>query len=636
MFFVETIKCMRTVLFADTFDAVATLISAFQISKSFASKNLFQSISFAIDTEQKIGLVGPNGAGKSTLLKILSGTMKPDSGKLSFSNSLRLGYLEQKPQLTPGKSIYETLVEVTGDPYDGVNIAHAFELITKLSLDEMAEGENTDVGTLSGGWQKRVALARELMKRPTLLMLDEPTNHLDIQSILWLEDFISNENQISFFIVTHDRAFLQNTCNAIFDLDPRNPDGLIKSYGDYAKYLETKQMLLDSQRRLEEKKRNTMLIEKAWLARGPQARLTKQKARQNRAHELIDEVKNLENKNQLRKADFDFSAGTGNTPKRLVELTKVSKSFTGRNLFSDLSGLVRPKARIGLLGANGCGKSTLIKLMLGKEQATSGEVFVNPDIQINYFEQGKETLNQNATVLKVICPEGDYVHLAGSPVFARSYLSRFHFNGFQMDMPVSKLSGGEQSRLLLAKLMLTSAHVLILDEPTNDLDVETLDVLSECLADYPGAVILVSHDRFFLDQNSNELWAFTENEKGEIIKFADYYQWETWYRQEGEENRRAGKAATEAALKQAQAPAKTGSSSNKKLSYKETLEYENIEKNIAIKEEELTKVQSALALPENQANYSKLQELTSLSASLEAEVAQMYERWQLLEAKTKS
>lgn len=618
-----------------TFDAVATLISAFQISKSFASKNLFQSISFAIDTDQKIGLVGPNGAGKSTLLKILSGKMKPDSGQLSFSNSLRLGYLEQKPVLEAGKSIYETLVEVTDDPYDGINIALAFELITKLSLDEMPEGENTDVSKLSGGWQKRVALARELMKRPTLLMLDEPTNHLDIQSILWLEDFISNERQVSFFIVTHDRAFLQNTCNAIFDLDPRNPDGLIKSIGDYGKYLETKQMLLDSQRRLEDKMRNTMLIEKAWLARGPQARLTKQKARQNRAHELIDDVKNLENKNTLRKSDFDFST-SGNSPKRLVELTKVSKSFTGRNLFTNLSGLVRPKARIGLLGANGCGKSTLIKLMLGKEQPTSGEVFVNPDIQINYFEQGKEMLNQNATVLKVICPEGDYVHLQGSPVYARSYLSRFHFNAFQMDMPVSKLSGGEQSRLLLAKLMLTSAHVLILDEPTNDLDVETLDVLSECLADYPGALILVSHDRFFLDQNSNELWSFTENEKGEIIKFADYYQWETWFRQEGEENRRAGKAATEASLKQAEAPAKTGNSSNKKLSYKETQEYENIEKNIAVKEEELTAVQAELSKPENQANYNKLQELTARSATLEADVATMYERWQLLDAKQKS
>lgn len=609
---------------------MATLISAYQITKAFASKTLFQNISFAIDTDQKIGLLGPNGAGKSTLLKIINGSIKPDSGQISFSNSLRLGYLEQRPQFSGDKTIYETLMAATDDEYDSQNISLAFELIKKLSLDETSLQENTIVSTLSGGWQKRVALARELMKRPTLLLLDEPTNHLDIQSILWLEDFISNENQISFLIVTHDRAFLQNTCKAIFDLDPRNPDGLIKSFGDYAQFLETKSMLLDGQKRLEEKKRNTMLIEKAWLARGPQARLTKQKARQNRAHELIDEVDRLENKNQLRKSDFDFS-NSGNSPKKLIELTHVSKSYTGKPLISGLSGMIRPKARIGLLGANGCGKSTLIKIMMGSEQPTSGEVFINQDIQINYFEQGKESLNQNVSVLRVICPEGDYVHFQGQPVFAKSYLSRFHFNSFQMDMPVSKLSGGEQSRLLLAKLMLTSAHVLILDEPTNDLDVETLDVLSECLADYPGAIILVSHDRFFLDQNTNELWAFTQDEKGQIIKFADYYQWENWYRFEYPEQKKQLQLAQQEQNNQS----KSGSS-NKKLSYKENLEYIKIETTLAEKEKKLAEIQTEINNPDVQTNFSKLTELSSLSAKIESEILELYDRWQYLDLKSKS
>lgn len=607
---------------------MATLISAYQLSKSFASKTLFKNISFAIDTQQKIGLLGPNGAGKSTLLKIISGEIQPDSGQISFSNSLRLGYLNQKPQFESDKTIYEVLIEATDDPYDSFNISLAFELIKKLSLDTAPDAENTYVKTLSGGWQKRVALARELMKKPNLLLLDEPTNHLDIQSILWLEDFIANENQISFLIVTHDRAFLQNTCNIIFDLDPRNPDGLIKSFGDYAQFLETKSMLLEGQKRLEEKKRNTMMIEKAWLARGPQARLTKQKARQNRAHELISEVDNLESKNMLRKADFDFS-GNDKSPKKLIELNHVMKSFGARPLFSDLSGMIRPKARIGLLGSNGCGKSTLIKIMMGEEKASTGEVFINQDININYFEQGKESLNQNTTVLKVICPEGDYVHFQGQPVFARSYLSRFHFNSFQMDMPVSKLSGGEQSRLLLAKLMLTSAHVLILDEPTNDLDVETLDVLSECLNDFPGALILVSHDRFFLDQNTNEIWAFTQDPKGSVIKFSDYYQWETWFRSEGE---------ALAKLKDIPVPVQNNEksgSSNKKLSYKETLEYEKIETLIAEQEEQLKKMQNDLTSPDIQSHFSKLTELTEKISLLENEIARLYERWQHLESKVK-
>ncbi len=618
---------------------MATLISAHKLSKAYASKTLFKDISFAVDTEQKIGLLGPNGAGKSTLLKIISQQTKPDTGQISFSNGLRLGYLEQRPQFKnedgskSDKSIYETLIEATDDPYDGINIAYAFELIQKLSLDQTSLSENTLVSTLSGGWQKRVALARELMKKPNLMLLDEPTNHLDIQSILWLEDFIAKENQISFLIVTHDRAFLQATCKIIFDLDPRNPDGLIKSFGDYAQFLETKSMLLDSQRRLEDKKRNTMLIEKAWLARGPQARLKKQTARQNRAHEIIDEVNQLENKNTLRKADFDFS-GLGNTPKRLIELTKVSKSFAPAgnttNLIGNLSGLIRPKARIGLLGANGCGKSTLIKMIMGLEQPSAGEVFVNPDIQINYFEQGKETLNQNTTVLKIICPEGDYVHFQDQPIYGRSYLSRFHFNNFQMDMPVSKLSGGEQSRLLLAKLMLTTAHVLILDEPTNDLDVETLDVLSDCLAEFTGALILVSHDRFFLDQNSNELWAFTQNNQGEILKFADYYQWENWYRNDYPEQKKAEALA-------AVAPVQSGSknSSNKKLSYKETLEFEKIEAEIQDKEKKLEALQSQLADPVLQTQYNQLTQLTTEASSLENQIKQMYERWQILEQKMK-
>lgn len=300
-----------------------TLISAHQISKSFASKSLFKKISFAIHSGERIGLIGPNGAGKSTLLKIISKQLEADNGQISFSNSLQLGYLPQKPEFLKDEIIYDCLMSSVADPYDGHNIAYAYELITKLSLDIHPDKEFAKVSELSGGWQKRVALARELMKKPNLMLLDEPTNHLDIQSILWLEEFIQSQNDMAFMIITHDRAFLQNTSNMIFDLDPRNPDGLIKSNGTYVQFLETKSMIMDGQKRLEEKKRNTMLIEKDWLARGPQARLTKQKARINRAHDLIDEVDQLENKNFVKKVDFDFGANQ-NSPKRLAELENVS------------------------------------------------------------------------------------------------------------------------------------------------------------------------------------------------------------------------------------------------------------------------------------------------------------------------
>lgn len=603
-----------------------TLISANQISKAFSSKQLFKNISFGIEEGERIGLIGPNGAGKSTLLKIISKKMDADQGKISISNNLVLGYLDQKPVFKPEDTVYEALVNSSDDPYDGVNIALAYELITKMTLDTHNDKEHALISHLSGGLQKRVALARELMKRPNLLLLDEPTNHLDIHSILWLEQFIKDQQGLAVMIITHDRAFLQNTCNVIFDLDPRNPDGLIKSRGSYSQFLETKFLLLEGQKRLEEKKRNTMLIEKEWLARGPQARLTKQKARINRAHDLIEEVDNLENKNAKKKLDFDFGQ-TANTPKKLIELKDVGKRYSDDApfLFRHLDGLIRPGSRVGLIGKNGSGKSTLIKVLLEKEPPTEGTAFLNPDIQTYYFEQSKMELNQNTSVLKIICPEGDYVHFHGKPVYGRSYLSRFYFTPQQMDMPVSHLSGGEQSRLLIAKIMLTPAHVLILDEPTNDLDVETLDVLTECLADYDGALILVSHDRFFLDQNSNEIWAITQDENGTILKFADYNQWETWY-----SDKRKNSSNTEKAPALSQA-AKL--EPKKKLSFKELHELDHMEKNIAVKEAELKKLQAEVSDPEVASNYNRLTELTSKIGELEKEIPAMYDRWQELEAR---
>ena len=617
------------------------LISAYQISKAFASKQLFKKISFAIESEQKIGLIGPNGAGKSTLLSILARQQEPDDGKLSFSNSLRLGYLTQKPVFNQEETIYDSLMSVVPDSYDGEAIALCYELIQKLSLDVLPEKEFAPVGNLSGGWQKRVALARELMKKPNLLLLDEPTNHLDIHSILWLEEFIQSKRDIAFLIITHDRAFLQNTCNMIFDLDPRNPDGLIKSNGSYLEFLETKTQLLDGQKRLEEKRRNTMLIEKDWLARGPQARLTKQKARINRAHELIDEVDKLENKNLQRKVEFDFGQNQ-KSPQKLIALEEIGKTFGERTLFSDLTLTIRPKMRLGLLGRNGCGKSTLIKILMGEETPTTGKVFINPDIQICYFEQGKQTLNKDQSVLKAICPEGDYVHFHGQPVFARSYLSRFYFTPQQMDMPVSQLSGGEQSRLLIARLMLIPAHVLILDEPTNDLDVETLDVLSDCLKDFEGALILVSHDRFFLDQNSNMIWAFTENEKGEMIQFADYNQWQDWY----DLNKQTSRSNNGASIKSNSAEGLSSANdagnflekksiSLKKLSYKEIRELDGMESLLAMKESRLQQAQKETLLPENSSQFQKLSELTKEIAALESEIQTLYTRWQELESRNK-
>jgi ABC transport system ATP-binding/permease protein len=599
---------------------MATLISAYQLSKTFASKTLFNNISFAIESTEKIGLIGPNGAGKSTLLSIISKMQSSDTGQISFANNLTLGYLQQKPTLKQDESIYDSLMNVTNDIYDSDNMQLAFELISKMELDKFPEGSEKMVGELSGGWQKKVALAQQLMKRPNLLLLDEPTNHLDLESIVWLEEFLQKTNDIALLIVTHDRRFLQNTCQVIFDLDPQLPNGILRTNGPYTSHLESKMMLFDGQKRLEEKRRNTMTREKEWLARGPQARLTKQKARIDRAYDIIDEVKDLENKNAKRNIDLDFG-GTAKSPKKLIEATKIKKMYSGRTLFQNFSAMIRPGHRYGLIGPNGSGKSTLLKCLIGKVLVDAGEVFVNEDIEISYFEQGKDQLDLSKSVLRVICPEGDYVHFQDQPVFARSYLSRFYFKAQQMDMPASQLSGGELSRLILAKLMLRQAHVLIMDEPTNDLDVETLEALSETLSEFKGAVILVSHDRYFMDQNCDVIWSF-DLTTDSILTFADTNQWEDWFKQ----NKKALKSAS------TKVEAKTSTRSG--LGYKEKLEFEGIEAVIALEESKLKKMQAEITEPEKQSNYARLSELTQGIAESEIKIEQLLNRWQELTQKS--
>ncbi len=603
---------------------MATLVSAYLLTKSFATKTLFQNISFAIDEGDHVGLIGPNGAGKSTLLSLMAKEQKADSGQISFANHLRLGYLKQKPTFLSDDTIYMSLLSVCEDPYDSENIALAYQLIARFELDQFPDAEHKLASELSGGWQKKLALARELMKRPNLLLLDEPTNHLDLESILWLEDYMNRERQIAFLTVTHDRRFLQNTSKAVFDLDPRLPNGLLRTNGSYADHIESKMQLLQGQKRLEEKRRNTMLVEKDWLSRGPQARLTKQKARIDRAHEIIEEVSGLESKNRQNKISLDFGK-TDSSPKKLIAAENIKKSYGNRILFQNFNAMISPGHRYGLIGTNGCGKSTLLKALIGQVAVDSGIAFVNEDIEICYFEQGKDSLIPEVSVMKTICPEGDYVHLHGSPVYAKSYLSRFYFRSEQFDMPVAQLSGGEQSRLILAKLMLQSSHVLILDEPTNDLDVETLDALTECLQEFRGAIIIVSHDRFFMDQNCNVIWSFGDSE-GHIQKFADTFQWEEWHQEK--------KINDKLNLKQApKVEELIKNTSAVKLSNKEKFELDNMEKNIALEEKKLSALQLELADPKSQSNYARLNELTTEISACETRLEAYFSRWNILNKK---
>jgi ATP-binding cassette subfamily F protein uup len=604
------------------------LVSVHKLEKSFASRSLFRDLTFALSTGERIGLIGPNGAGKSTMLKILAGELATDGGTVSFGRGVRVARLDQDPVFNEGETVYEALLSATEDPYDYIELATVDECLSKLGLVSGTVTPEKKVHELSGGWKKRVALARELVKRPDLLLLDEPTNHLDVDGIEWLENFIL-DSKFATMMITHDRLFLQRITNRVFDLDPRYAGGLLTVEGDYVKYLELRDETLRSQEQREVVLKNTLRRETEWLRRGAKARTTKQTARITRAGDLKEDVGELAERNQKRKLRLDFQEAERN-PQKIIEAKNLTKSFTtnGENgpetktLFRDVSMIISPKTRLGLLGANGVGKSTLIRCLLGDEPVDSGTVKRAEKLQVAYFEQHRQSLDPKKSLLRNIVGEGDYVEFRGQPIFARSYLDRFLFRSEQHDMPVEKLSGGEKARLRVAQMMLTPANILVLDEPTNDLDLATLAVLEQVLAEFNGAVILVTHDRYFLDQVSNRIVAFgrDESDEPELQEFASFSQWEDWWHEERQlrESRKAAavKIANQAKPKNA-----------RKLSFNEKRELDLMEGNIQAAEKKLADLQEVAAKPENLTHASKLSELYAEIGKVQSEIERLYARW---------
>jgi len=603
------------------------LLSVQNLSKSFAHRSLFEAISFSLEENEHVGLIGPNGAGKSTLLRILAGREDADAGDVVPRKNLCIGFLEQTPSFSDGATIASAVaegVEPSRIHHDWEKEALVDEQIAKLSLTDFKPEH--PVAKLSGGWQKRVALARELIREPDLLLLDEPTNHLDVESIYWLEDLIARSN-FATLTVTHDRLFLQRVSQRILELDRRNPKGLLSVRGAYADFLEAKEQLLSAQERQEAALKNTLRRETEWLRRGPKARTTKQQARIHRAEELKDQVDEIGARNQSRTAGIEFKQDK-RLPKKLVEAKGIAKSHGGKVLFEDLDFILSPGSRVGLLGRNGCGKTSLIRALFGTssdDKPDRGDVFHYDELAVAYFEQNRALLDPNETVAKTLAPHGDQVIYRGTPLHIRSYLDRFLFTKLQSDMPVAKLSGGEQSRLLIAKLMLKDANVLVLDEPTNDLDMSTLDILQSCLEDFAGAVLLVTHDRYFLDAVCNKILAFPLDDTGPrgITAFADLAQWESWR----EEQRTAFRAKLEPAVKSAPSPATTAKP--KKRSYKDQLEFDSMEGRIHEAETELKRLEKEAE--ESASNAAKLLDLQPKIAELQQRIEVLYARWAELE-----
>ncbi|MBL7545857.1 MAG: ABC-F family ATP-binding cassette domain-containing protein [Bdellovibrionaceae bacterium] len=589
---------------------MSLLISANRLTHSYGGRTLFSDLSCGIFENDKVGLIGPNGAGKSTLFKILSQMIKPDSGDVVHRKGLKVGFLQQTVEMDDSKSWFHHLIEIEPD------YAELLQTLSKLELTNL--NEDLKFSECSGGLQKRIGIAAEMLKKPDVLFLDEPTNHLDVDSIIWIEDFLK-DSQLSYVLITHDRLFLERTCTKIFDLDKKNPKFLLVTEGDLAVHLEKKEQLITQQRSTIEKMKNTLTRETEWLRRGAIARQTKQKFRIQNHAVIKGEFEDL--KMKVRSKSFEFDFGEKRTPKKLLEIKDLDFSYGDRRIFENFNMLVMGTTRLGILGRNGSGKSTLLKLILNELAPDKGTVQLTDGVKVSYFEQTKQTLNLSESVLKNICPQGDYVKYQGEHVYAKTYLERFGFNYDQMELPVAKLSGGEKSRIRIAQLMLEESQLLLLDEPTNDLDFESLTSLQKALADFPGGIILVSHDRYFMDTTCNQIMYV--NPPHPIELFSDYFQWEEYF------------FRADILQEQEKIAAKNMKKQNTKkgLSFKEVREWEGIETEIQKLEAQLESLQkesqSEVVMADSKRTYEIFVEIQSMSEKINI----LYSRWQELDLK---
>lgn len=609
---------------------MSILLSVQSLEKSYGEKLLFEGLSFVLSKGERIGLIGPNGAGKSTLLHILGGNESADSGQLIPTQGLRLSFLEQDPAFARGATVESLLSEALPSLDSWERRQKMEEAFWRYGINASEITFDRKLEELSGGWRKRIFILKELLKEPDLLLMDEPTNHLDVQGIVWLEKILESASFAS-LTVTHDRYFLNKVANRILELDSRHLGGILSVNGNYTRYLEIRESMLEAQESREQSLRGVLRRETEWLKAGVKARTTKQQARIDRHSVLSGELSELSRRNQEERARLDFQSAK-EQPKRLLEVKHLSKKYPGsdQSLFEDFELVIRPGMIFGILGENACGKSSLIRILIGEETATQGKIFRSDLLKVAYFEQGKDQIDPRVSLVKVVCPEGDQVYFQGRYIHVRSYLERFLFRQDKMDLEVGSLSGGEKSRLLLARLMLIEANLLILDEPTNDLDIPTLNVLEDCLSSFEGAVLLVTHDRFFLERVSDQLIAFppksAELSKRELKMFSSFEQWESWMA--SFESRGSSQSAAEVKFE------KEGASPKGDKHYE--AQTKNLMKKIEKLESQKSELEERCASPEMQTDLKELSKLSERLEKLDSELQLLYESWTQLEEETSS
>ncbi|QQE64961.1 multidrug ABC transporter ATP-binding protein [Leptolyngbya sp. BL0902] len=638
-----------------------TLFTLRSAHKDFGIKEILRDASFSLEEGDKVGLIGTNGSGKSTLLKMIAGLEPFDGGEFWVNPGAKIVYLPQQPDFDANHTVLEQvfadagesmalireyedlshhLAQGTGDSdrlmaqlsvvAEKIAAADAWDLETsaKVILSKLGiEDFDAKVGDLSGGYRKRVAIAAALLADPDALLMDEPTNHLDAESVEWLQSYLGGFRG-ALLLITHDRYFLDQVTNRILEIDR----GDLYGYGgNYAYYLEKKALSEASEVSSQKKHAGVLRRELEWLKRGPKARSTKQKARIDR----IGEMQNREFKQALGKVDI--STAGRRIGKKVIELEHVAKSYEDRTLFKDFTYAFAPDDRVGIIGPNGVGKSTLMNVITGRLEPDSGTVEMGTTIHVGYFDQHSDDLftNPSQRVIEYLKETAELVTTAdGSTITASQMLERFLFTPNQQYAPLEKLSGGERRRLFLLRVLMSAPNLLILDEPTNDLDVQTLSVLEEYLEEFNGCVIVVSHDRYFLDRTVNTIFAFEghgilRQYPGNYSLYLDYKKAEK--EREEERQREAAKANEKAAssspsAKTSSAAPSSSSAPGKKLSYKEKREYEQLETQIPTLEAEKETIEKRL-YGDAPSDYEEVTRLSEQLAALSAQIDAATERW---------
>jgi len=601
---------------------MAALIYGQKLTKSFGVKRLFQGLTLGVSDNDRIGIIGPNGSGKSTLLRIFADLEKPDDGTVTRRQYLRIAYVPQQAEFSPDVTVAEEMernaLESGIDKHECVGRIQ--EILGRTGFDDGAQR----IAVLSGGWRKRLAIACGMVQDPEVMLLDEPTNHLDWEGLRWLEQIMS-QAPWPWVMVSHDRWILDHAANTVAEINPRYAEGIFVVKGAYADFLRQREDQQQTQAQQAQALAGKVRREVEWLRRGPKARTTKAKYRIESAQALQAEL--AETVTRLRQDDtcIDF-VGSGRRTKQLIEVTNITKAFGPRPIIQNLEMTLSPGMALGILGHNGSGKSTLLKLLAKELEPDQGTIRHADKLQVIYFDQNRDHLNPKMTLRRTLSDTGHTVTYRGQTIHLAGWVRRFRFQPEQLDLPIERLSGGEQARAMMARLMLTPADVLLVDEPTNDLDILAREVLEESLEEFPGALVLVTHDRYMLSKVCTHFVGLDGN--GGCGHFAEFQQWEAWLRRQP-----AGRDRKQAQRQTGRGKTQRSGKPQKSLTFKEQREYDAMEGRILEAETQRDTCQAIINDPTIASDHVKIQEAYDAVKEAEQTVSRLYARWATLEAK---